>query len=65
MANKALTKLLNQLHGATGEQKDFEPLTDEEAQELAGGSDINAGCPNTGCNSGCPVTNSGCSPAPK
>lgn len=63
MANKSLSKLLDKVQEAAAENKDIEPLSNEEAEELSGGS-VNAGCPNKGCNSSCPVENSGCSPSP-
>jgi hypothetical protein len=58
MANKNLENLLKKLQDASFEQKDgIEPLTDNEAEEIAGGStDFNVGCPkNNGCgpNEGC------------
>ena len=44
MANKNLNDLLKKLQHASFDQKDgVEPLTDSEAEEIAGGTDVNIG----------------------
>ncbi|GAB4033917.1 hypothetical protein [Spirosoma jeollabukense] len=62
MASKSLSNIINQLKDGVNESGEgFSELTPEEAEELAGGTDVNIGCPkNTGCG-----PNSGCGGTPK
>ncbi|MCK8495283.1 hypothetical protein M0L20_25675 [Spirosoma sp. RP8] len=61
MASKSLTNIINQLKEVGNESEGFSELTPEEAEELAGGTDVNLGCPqNQSCG-----PNSGCGGTPK
>lgn len=59
MASNAIKKVLSQLAGQEGSEKEgFSELTPEEAEELAGGAtDVNVACSE---NKGCPVSNKSC-----
>ncbi|MCK8495285.1 hypothetical protein M0L20_25685 [Spirosoma sp. RP8] len=45
MASKSLTNIINQLKEVGNESEGFSELTPEEAEELAGGTDVNVACP--------------------